>query len=168
MIRPRAGALLALAAVVVLLDQATKQLVVSTMQEGQSIPVIDGVLHWTFLRNPGAAFSLFTSVPWLFTIIATGIAAGILWTARHPRSAAGASALGLVLGGAVGNLVDRVVREPASFQGHVIDFIDLRIWPVFNLADSAVVVGAALLVLSSIREERAARAAEPEHDAEPS
>jgi len=155
--RPRPGALFALASVIIVLDQATKQLVVSTMVEGESIPVLDGILHWTFVRNPGAAFSLFTNLPWLFTILATGISIIIAVSARKPRSAGSAVALGLVLGGAVGNLVDRVIREPAVFRGHVIDFIDLRVWPTFNIADSAVVVGCALLIVASIREERAAR-----------
>ena len=155
--RPRPGALVALASGVVVIDQATKQLVVSRMVEGQSIPVIDGVLHWTFVRNPGAAFSLFTGVPWLFTILASGIAIVIAATAGRPRSALSAAALGCVLGGALGNLVDRVARDPAIFRGHVIDFIDLRVWPTFNIADSAVVVGCVLLVVASIREERAAK-----------
>lgn len=158
--RPRPGALFALAFGIVVFDQATKQLVVSTLVEGESIPVIDGVLHWTFVRNPGAAFSLFTNLPWLFTILATGIAIIIAASARKPRTAISAAALGLVLGGALGNLVDRVIREPAVFRGHVIDFIDLRVWPTFNVADSAVVLGCVLLIIASIREERAARSIE--------
>jgi signal peptidase II len=155
--RARPGELITLALAVLVLDQATKQLVVATMNEGQSIPVIEGVLHWTFVRNPGAAFSLFTDVPWLFTILATAISIAILASARRPRSAPAAASLGLILGGAVGNLVDRVIRDPALFRGHVVDFIDLRVWPTFNVADSAVVVGCAVLVVASIREERASR-----------
>lgn len=157
MIKPRPGVLLTLAAAVALFDQATKQLVVSTMVEGESIPVIDGVLHWTFLRNPGAAFSLFTSVPWLFTILASVISAVIVIGARKPRTLLTTIALGSILGGALGNLVDRVFRAPDPFRGHVVDFIDLRIWPTFNLADSAVVIGCVLLIVASIAEERATR-----------
>lgn len=160
MTRPRAGLLLGLAAGVLALDQATKQLVVSTMREGESIPVIDGVLHWTFVRNPGAAFSLFTDLPWLFTILASVISIVIIAIARHPRTPLSTLALGAVLGGALGNLVDRIARGPAAFRGHVVDFIDLRVWPTFNVADSAVVVGCILLVVASFREERAQRRTE--------
>jgi len=149
------GLVLIVAAILVALDQATKIIVVETMRLGESIPAIDGVLHWTYQRNPGAAFGLFQSVPVLFTVLASAISVGIVVYARRVEDRLSGVAFGLVLGGAVGNLVDRVVRPPGIFQGHVVDFIDLRVWPVFNLADAAVVVGAVLLIVaSSIRERR--------------
>lgn len=154
---PLTRLLLILAGIVVALDQATKVIVVATMREGQSIPVVEGVLHWTFQRNPGAAFGLFTSLPVLFTVLASAIAVGILIYARRVGDPATAASLGLILGGALGNLADRVTRPPGVFRGHVIDFIDLRVWPVFNLADSAVVVGAVLLIWAQYRQERPAR-----------
>lgn len=158
----RALAALSITATVGLIaDQVTKAIALATLPEGGTVPFIEGVWHWTLQRNPGAAFSLFTRVPWLFTIIAFAISAGIIWYARRVRDTGLALALGFVLGGALGNLADRVLRPPAPFRGHVIDFIDFRIWPTFNIADVCVVTGAALLFLHSVRAERAAeRAAE--------
>jgi signal peptidase II len=135
-------------------DQATKAVAVARLADGESIPVLDGVLHWTLQRNPGAAFGLFRSVPALFTVLAVAIATAILVAAPRVRGRLRAVALGLVLGGAVGNLGDRLFRPPGPLRGHVVDFIDLRVWPTFNLADAAVVVGAALLALAGLREER--------------
>lgn len=142
------------AAAILILDQITKAIVVSSMSEGQSIPVIDGVLHWTFVRNPGAAFSLFTQVPWLFTILASAISIWIVWQVRTLRSIPQAWCFGVILGGALGNLVDRFLRAPGGPSGYVVDMIDLRVWPVFNVADMGVTLGALALVIVSWREER--------------
>jgi signal peptidase II len=141
-------------AVVVALDQATKAIAVRTLSDEQSVVAIKGVLSWTLQRNPGAAFGLFQRLPVLFTILAFAISVGILATVRRERDMTSALALGLVLGGAVGNLADRLFRPPGPFRGHVIDFIDLRVWPTFNVADMAVVCGAILLAVASIRAER--------------
>lgn len=154
--RRATGLLFALAAAWVAVDQATKALALARLEHGESVPVIDGVLHWTLQRNPGAAFSLFTGVPWLFTVLASIISIVIIVRAPRVVGRMNGVALGLVLGGALGNLIDRIARPPALFRGHVIDFIDLRVWPVFNLADSGIVVGAILLVIASWREERRA------------
>jgi len=115
------------------------------------VAAVDGVLHWTLQRNPGAAFGLFQRIPVLFTILAIAIAGAILATLRRSRDVPTSVALGLVLGGALGNLADRLFRPPGPFRGHVIDFIDFRVWPVFNLADAAVVCGAVLLAIVSLR-----------------
>jgi signal peptidase II len=136
--------------VVVALDQATKLLALRTLAPGESRPVIDGVLHWTLHRNPGAAFGLLPGFPVVFTILAAVIAGVIVATAWRPRPLASTVALGLVLGGAIGNLIDRLVRDPGPFRGHVVDFVDLRIWPAFNVADAAVVCGAILLALTGL------------------
>lgn len=146
--------LLAVAAVAVALDQATKALALASLDPGESVPVIDGVLHWTLQFNPGAAFGLFRRFPVVFTVLAAAIAVAILSNLRKVSDRTTAIALGLVLGGAVGNLVDRIARRPGLFRGHVVDFIDFRVWPVFNLADTAVVTGAGLLVLGSWLGER--------------
>lgn len=152
----RAVAALSLTAAAGLItDQVTKAVALATLPEGGTVPVIDGVLHWTLQRNPGAAFSLFTRVPALFTVLAFAISAGIIWYARRVRETGLGFALGFVLGGALGNLADRIFRPPSAFQGHVIDFIDFRVWPTFNIADVCVVTGAALLFLHSVRAERA-------------
>jgi len=153
--------LLVTAAVVVALDQITKAIVVSRLRDGESVRALDGVLHWTLQRNPGSAFGLFQHIPIVFTILSAGIALGILVASPRIRARATAFSLGLVLGGAAGNLIDRIVRPPAVFRGHVIDFIDFRVWPVFNLADSAVVVGAILLAIASTIADRRAKTDEP-------
>lgn len=142
------------AAAVVAIDQITKAFALSALRDGESVPAIDGIMHWTLQRNPGAAFGLFRRAPVLFTVLAIVIATAIIVAAPRVRDRANAIALGLVLGGALGNLVDRLFRPPGPFRGHVIDFIDLRVWPTFNGADVAVVAGAALLAIASLRSGR--------------
>jgi signal peptidase II len=142
------------AGVVVAVDQITKAIVLAAMRDGESIRVLDGVLHWTLQRNPGAAFGLFRRAPVLFTVVAIVIAVVIVASAPRARDTLNALALGLVLGGALGNLTDRLFRAPGPFRGRVIDFIDFRVWPTFNLADAAVVTGAALLAIASFRADR--------------
>lgn len=146
--------LLSTAALAAALDQGTKALALSTLDAGRSVPAIDGVLHWTLQRNPGAAFSLFQDVPQLFTVLAFAISIAILVAAPRVRGRLVGVGLGLVLGGAAGNLVDRLARPPGPFRGRVVDFIDFRVWPTFNLADAAVVVGAALLAVDAFRSRR--------------
>lgn len=149
--------LLVLAAVVVAADQASKVLVVARLTENDPVPVIDGWLQLRLVRNPGAAFSLSTGTTWLFTIIACVVVAVIIRIARRLGSTAWAVALGLLLGGAVGNLIDRFLREPGFARGHVVDFIEyLRFpffsFPVFNVADSCIVTAAVLIALLGARE----------------
>lgn len=142
-------ALLGIALLCLAADQATKALAVASLHPGVPHPVIDGILYWTLQRNPGAAFSLFTRFPVVFTVIATGISGVILWMTPRVRDWGTAASLGLVLGGALGNLADRVARGPGPFRGHVVDFIDLTVWPVFNIADMCVVIGGLLLAVTS-------------------
>ncbi|MFN2615156.1 MAG: signal peptidase II [Actinomycetota bacterium] len=146
------------AAVWITVDQITKAMAVASLRPGEPVRALGHIVYWTLQRNSGAAFSIFTSVPWLFTILAFLISIAIVVYARHVSSRMYALALGLVLGGAIGNLIDRLARAPGPFRGHVVDFIDLRVWPVFNVADSGVVIGAILLVLASFLEERSKRA----------
>ncbi len=143
-----------IAGMTVVADQITKAIALSALNDGESIPVIDGALHWTLQRNPGAAFGLFQRAPVVFTVLAIIIAVVIVVTAPRVRDTLNAVALGLVLGGALGNLGDRLFRPPGPFRGRVIDFIDFRVWPTFNLADVAVVIGAALLAIASFRADR--------------
>jgi signal peptidase II len=149
-------ALAAAAVVSFAADQITKAFALAALNDGESVPVVDGVLHWTLQRNPGAAFGLFQRVPVLFTILAIAIVVVILAAAPRVRHMLNGVALGLVLGGALGNLADRLIRPPGPFRGRVIDFIDFRVWPTFNLADVAVVVGAGLLAIASVRSDRRA------------
>ena len=148
----RVGVLVAVAAAVYTLDVATKVIVAATMHYGSPIHLIGSVLQLDYTRNPGAAFSLGgTGYTIVFTLIAVGVVTVILRLARKLFSVRWAIALGLLLGGAVGNLTDRVVRAPGVFRGWVVDFIEVPHWPIFNLADSAICVGGALMVLLAFR-----------------
>jgi len=133
---------LATAAVVVALDQATKAWALSALAH-RSIHVA-GPLSLTLRRNTGSAFSLFTGSSPALAVVAGVLAVGIMILATRVRSRMLAVALGLVLGGALGNLADRVFR---SASGGVVDFIDFRFWPTFNVADSAIVVGVVAIVV---------------------
>ncbi|WP_307086660.1 signal peptidase II [Arthrobacter agilis] len=133
------------------LDQLTKWWVVATMTEGQVTPVLPPLLHWRFIRNPGAAFSIGTDYTWVFTIVMVVVAVAIVLQVRKVASWGWAVALGLVLGGALGNLTDRLLREPSFGQGHVVDFIALPNFAIFNIADSAVVSGVVLICILTLR-----------------
>ncbi|WP_246020987.1 signal peptidase II [Arthrobacter echini] len=148
----RHGLVLVLCTLVIyLLDQLTKWWVVSAMDEGDVIPVLPPLLSWRFIRNPGAAFSIGTDYTWVFTIIMVLVSVAIVLQVRRVASWLWAVALGLVLGGALGNLTDRLFREPSFGQGHVVDFIALPNFAIFNIADSAVVCGVVLIVLQTLR-----------------
>lgn len=134
-----------------ILDQLTKWWVVATMSEGQITPVLPPLLHWRFIRNPGAAFSIGTDYTWVFTIVMVVVAVAIVLQVRKVASWGWAVALGLVLGGALGNLTDRLFREPSFGQGHVVDFIALPNFAIFNIADSAVVSGVVLICILTLR-----------------
>ena len=119
--------------------------------------VIEGVLTLRFTTNSGGAFSFGDRAPLLFAAAAIVVCLAILGTAFRARPTLHGVALGLILGGAFGNLLDRILRGP-GLSGRVVDFIDPHVWPVFNLADAAVVSGAVLLAIQSFREGRAAQA----------
>jgi signal peptidase II len=154
--RPRTRLLLGLAAGVLLADLVTKLVVVATIEPGEDIRVLGGALYLTQLRNTGAAFSFAEGFTVLFTLVAVAVAVVIVRTARRLFSTAWAVTLGLVLGGALGNLIDRVFRDPGFLRGGVVDFLsvfgpDGRVWPVFNIADSAIVCGGILGALLALR-----------------
>jgi signal peptidase II len=149
--RPRrVGLLLAVAVFVLAADAISKAVVVSQMADHSPIRLLGGLLTITLTRNGGAAFSIGTSMTIVFTAIAVGVIAYILRTARNLRSIGWAVTLGLLLGGATGNLLDRIFRAPSAFQGHVVDWIELPHWPVFNLADSSIVCAGVLVVLLAL------------------
>jgi signal peptidase II len=137
--------------IVLALDQATKAIAVARLEPDRPVAFVRGIVYWTLQRNPGAAFGLFQRAPALFTVLAIAIALGILITSWRSYDRITSIGLGLVLGGALGNLADRLFRPPGPFRGRVIDFIDFRVWPTFNLADAAVVIGALLLAARSMR-----------------
>ena len=127
---------------VFIIDQLVKHLVVSTMHLGQSLPVIKGIFHITYVLNPGAAFGMLEHQRWFFILVA--LPAVLLGAAFYKKlqqeSFLMRSGAGLLLGGAVGNLADRIQ------SGLVVDFLDFRIWPVFNIADIAICAGAGILI----------------------
>jgi signal peptidase II len=154
--RPRTRLLLALAAVILVLDLVTKLVVVATIETGENIRVLGGALYLTNLRNTGAAFSFAEGFTVVFSLVAAVVAVVIVRTARRLFSTAWAVTLGLVLGGALGNLIDRVFRDPGFLRGGVVDFLsvfgpDGSVFPVFNVADSAIVCGGILGVLLALR-----------------
>lgn len=134
-------------------DQVSKQYVVTTLAEGEVVPVLGSVLQWQFVRNPGAAFSLASGMTWIFTILAAGVITFIIWFARRIRSVAWALVFGLLLGGVLGNLTDRLFREPGFGIGHVIDFISTPwlIPAIYNVADIAIVSSMVLFMILTIR-----------------
>jgi len=141
-----------LSVLTVILDQLSKIWIDSNMSLYQSIPVFPG-FNITYVHNFGAAFSLLSEAGgwqrWFFTLLAASISVGIvIWLKRlKPEETLSAISLGLILGGAIGNLIDRVI------YGYVIDFFDVYYhtwhWPVFNIADSAITVGVALMLYES-------------------
>ena len=147
--RRRLPLLLSVAAVVLALDIVTKVLAVKLLTPGQPVPIIGDTVTWTLVRNSGAAFSMATGYTWMLTVIATGVVVGIFWMGRRLVSPWWAIGLGMILGGAMGNLVDRFLRSPGPLRGHVVDFLSIGWWPVFNVADPSVVGGAILLVTLS-------------------
>jgi signal peptidase II len=149
--RRRVVTLVLIALLVLALDIATKVLVVATLSNRVPIRLLGGFLTLRVDRNPGAAFSLGTSMTLVFSAIAISVIVVILRTSRHIRSLPWAITLGLLLGGATGNLADRIFRYPGVFRGYVVDWIQVPHWPVFNVADSAIVCGGILAVLLSAR-----------------
>lgn len=138
---------LVLAVLVFAVDQGTKYLVVTQMQLGERITVIDGLLWWYSIRNSGAAFSMGENVTWIFTLVMVTAAIVVLYLLRRTRSLAWTLSLGGLLGGICGNLFDRLFREPGFGSGHVVDFISVPNFAIFNVADSAICVCMALIVL---------------------
>lgn len=155
--RSRRGALapwllLSIAAAVYLFDLLVKNWVVATLPEGRSVPVLGEFLQWHFVRNPGAAFSMASGATWIFTILAAVVVGVILWQLRRLRSRWWALFLGLLLGGVLGNLTDRLTRDPGFPVGHVIDFIYTP-WmmpAIYNIADIGIVVGMGLFVVLTL------------------
>jgi signal peptidase II len=131
------------------LDRLTKWWAESSLQGRPPIRLIPGLLDLRFTSNPGGAFSIGQSAPVLFAIASAIVAGIIIATAGRHSSGLVSVTLGMILGGALGNLTDRVFRDPSFLRGEVIDFIDLHHWPVFNVADASIVIGAILLAASS-------------------
>jgi lipoprotein signal peptidase len=148
--RRHLGVLFAVAAFVIAADVASKIIVVAKLSGRAPVRLLDGLLTLDYTRNAGAAFSIGTGATYLFGIVAIAVIAVILRTSRRLFSRPWAVVLGLLLGGATGNLIDRVVRSPGVLRGHVVDWIQLPHFAVFNLADSAISIGGVLAVLLAL------------------
>lgn len=132
-------------------DQATKALAVARLEPDRPIALVGDLLQLRLTRNPGAAFSLATGRTWLITLVALVVIVAVLRSSRRLGSMPWAVALGLLLGGALGNLTDRLLREPGVGRGHVVDFIAYGQLFVGNAADVAIVTAAGLVVLLGLR-----------------
>ena len=142
---------LGVAAGVLLLDQLTKWWVQQVMPGRPPIDVVGEWLQITYTRNPGAAFSLGGSFTIVLSVVAITVVVVIVRMASRLGSVAWAVALGGILGGALGNLTDRLFREPGPLRGHVVDWIAVPNYPVFNIADSAIFCSAILMIYLSFR-----------------
>ena len=143
------AALLAAAGLAYALDLGSKFLAVSRLENREPVGVVGRVLTLQVMRNSGAAFSTGQAFTAVFTAIALAVVVVIVRASRKLRSLPWALALGLLSGGALGNLTDRIFRAPGVFRGHVVDFISVQDFAVFNLADSAIVCGGTLMILLS-------------------
>ena len=150
----RVLALYGTAAAMLAVDQLTKQLVVANLAGRPPVDVIGEFVQLRYTTNSGGAFSLLTGAPLFFGIMAMVIIGGIVYASRRAQPLSLLVVLGLILGGALGNLTDRLLRGEAFLRGEVVDFVKVGIWPVFNVADSCVVVGGILLALMLGRAER--------------
>ncbi|MET7975900.1 signal peptidase II [Streptomyces mirabilis] len=149
--RRRIAVLFTVAALAYVLDLVSKLIVVAKLEHHAPIQIIGDWLRFEAIRNAGAAFGVGEAFTIIFTVIAAAVIVVIARLARKLYSLPWAIALGLLLGGALGNLTDRIFRSPGIFEGAVVDFIAPKHFAVFNLADSAIVCGGILIVLLSFR-----------------
>lgn len=138
-------------AVWVLLDQASKMWAEAELTGRPPVPLLGDLLQLRLLYNPGAAFSMGTGSTWVFTVLASVVVVVLLWQAREVAHPGWRWAFGLLLGGAGGNLTDRLLRDPGPGRGHVVDFIELPNFPVFNIADIGITSAAVLIALLALR-----------------
>jgi signal peptidase II len=151
----RVRLLAAIAVAVLVADIITKTIAVAQLEGREPVRILGGLIYLQLLRNPGAAFSMATGFTWILSVIAIVVVVVVVRVARRLRSTGWAIALGLVLGGALGNLMDRIFRAPGPLQGHVVDMVSPfapngEAFAVFNLADSAISCGGVLLVVLAL------------------
>jgi signal peptidase II len=133
-------------------DQITKFLVVKNLVEDEQVQVLGQLLQFRFVKNSGAAFSIGSGSTWIFSIVGVGVLIFVIWYAPKIKSVAWAVLFGLLLGGLLGNLTDRLLREPGFGVGHVVDFIQIPLLPaIFNMADVAIVSSMVLFIILTIR-----------------
>ena len=169
-VNARALIVLAVVAVAVYaIDQIAKYLVVTHLPLNEFVPVLGDVLQFFYVTNSGAAFSIGSAYTWIFSVLAVAVLVFIIWFARRIRSIGWAVVFGLLLGGVLGNLTDRLFRDPGFGVGHVVDFIKIPFLPaIFNLADTAITAAMVLFLILTIQGIGldGKRATKPETDAE--
>lgn len=153
--RKRAVPLIVTAVLVFAADLGTKVLALAELEGREPVRLLGGLVYLQIVRNPGAAFSFATGMTWVLALIAIAVVVAIIWILPRLRSLGWAIGLGLVLAGALGNLVDRVFRAPGPLLGHVVDFVSVfapngEVWPVFNVADSSIVLGGCTIVMMAL------------------
>lgn len=150
--RPRRTTLtLLLGALGLAVDQVTKVVAVRELTGREPVEVVGTWLRLTLVYNPGAAFGAGAGITPVITVVAIAATLAVLWYSRQVRHLGWSVALGLLLAGVTGNLLDRLLRDPGPFRGHVVDFLALPRWPVFNVADMCINVAGVLLVVLLLR-----------------
>lgn len=145
---------LIVALALIALDQLTKNIAIANLELGVSYPVIGELLSWRLIYNDSAAFSLGFGYTWILAVISSVATLATIWFARKIVTVSWSLMAGLFLAGVVGNLIDRLVRDPGFGNGHVVDFIQIPFdFPVFNLADIFIVSAASLTVIRVFRGE---------------
>jgi len=134
-----------------LFDFATKTWALTSLSSSEPRKIIGSFLQLTLVHNPGAAFSFATGFTLVFSLLALAVVVAVVYFAPKITSGGWQLCIGLLLGGVLGNLTDRIFREPSFLNGHVIDWIQIPSWPVFNLADSAICVAAFIAFVLSLR-----------------
>ena len=142
---------LALALAVVFLDQLTKEIAIANLNDGKVVSVVGEILRFRLAYNDAAAFSMGVGATWVLAIVASVAVLVLLWFGPKSRNYTWTTIAAIVLGGAAGNLVDRLTRPPGFLNGHVVDFISIPFnFPIFNLADSFLVIGVSLAILRTL------------------
>lgn len=143
---PRRGILAAVIVAVAVVDQVSKVVALGTLDERSPVQIIGNLFELRLVFNPGAAFSFGTNATWVFTTLQLAYIVAVVCFSNWLRSPVSAVSAGLIAGGALGNLTDRLFREPGFYVGHVVDFLSVKGFAVFNIADSAITVGVIILV----------------------
>lgn len=151
-VNKRRSLFFSIAFLIILVDQITKEMAIFFLSEGTSVPFIGEIIRFRLVYNDSAAFSLSFGATWILSIFSIVAVLGLLWYGPKAKTTTWSVIAGLVMGGAAGNGIDRVLREPSAFSGHVVDFIQIPFnFPIFNLADSFLVIGVALMIYRTLR-----------------
>lgn len=146
---------LAVAVFIILIDQISKIFAVANLHAFESVPFIFDLVRLTLVFNDSAAFSLGGSATWVFTVLSSIATLALLWLGPRSRTTGWLVLIGLALGGVVGNLLDRLLRNPGFPNGHVVDFIQFPFnFPIFNIADSAITISAFIIAIRVVRGEK--------------